>query len=129
MLYPWREVKNCVSLIIYCVSKTCSFVYSNKHSKQQRENFFHLSWVLSVSFVHASKPLENRLLSTIVWHFPGTINGYWKPLLFWHLVIFNRNEVLYSSLWKRLFSNPKVFIVKSTNKTKRFIWYNVKYIM
>ena len=37
MLYPWPRVRKCVLLIIYSLPKTYSFIYSNKHSKQQRE--------------------------------------------------------------------------------------------
>ena len=37
MLYPQFGVRKCIFLIIYSVSKAYSFIYSNKHSKQQRE--------------------------------------------------------------------------------------------
>ena len=37
MLYPQFGERKCIFLIIYSVSKAYSFIYSNKHSKQQRE--------------------------------------------------------------------------------------------
>ena len=37
MLYPWPGVRKSVFFIICSVAKTYSFIYSNKHLKQQRE--------------------------------------------------------------------------------------------
>ena len=61
-------------------------------------------------------------LKTDFWYFDWTINGYWKFLLFWHLIILNRNELLIRLYKKRLFSNLKIFVIKSTSKTNKFIW-------
>ena len=66
------------------------------------------------------------LLSTDVWHFSWPINSCWKFILSWHLVIPKRNNSFIRLYEKRLFSNPKIIFIKSTNKTKRIIW-NVFY--
>ena len=63
--------------------------------------FSSFSWVLLISFTHAFNTFENRLVFTVVWHFPWRINVYWKFLLFWRLLIPNQNKLLYSSLWKK----------------------------
>ena len=50
------------------------------------------------------------------------INGYWKLLLFWHLIIPNQNKLLYLPLWK------EASFKKSTNKIKRFLVYVYLYL-
>ena len=84
--------------------------------------FLSFSWVLSISF----KAFESRLVSIDVWHFPWVINSYWKFMLFWHSIIPNPNNSFICFYEKRLFSNPRFFVIKSKNKAKRFIW-NVFY--
>ena len=75
----------------------------------------------SISFTHAFKVFKGSLVSIDAWYFPWMKNGYWKFILFCHLIIPNRNERRYVFLEKRLFSNSKIFVIKSTNKTKRVI--------
>ena len=89
-------------------------------------HFFHLS--LGYCQFHLcmlSKHLKAASF-LLMYDFPWMINGFWKFILFWHLIIPNRNELLYLVLEKRLFSNTKIFVIKSTYKIKRFIW-NVFY--
>ena len=89
-------------------------------------HFFHLS--LGYCQFHL-RMLSKHLKAAsflLMYDFPWMINGFWKFILFWHLIIPNRNELLYLVLEKRLFSNTKIFVIKSTYKIKRFIW-NVFY--
>ena len=137
MFYSRSAVRKYVLIIIYSALKTYSFICSKKHcipsnkgKKRARNkstiittkyvqnvikltqnllnNLFQesFSWVLSISFTNAFIAFEN---SIYVWHFSWTINGCWKFILFWHLIILNQNELLYLCLWKGVIFKPRSF--------------------
>ena len=64
---------------------------------QNFSNFFHLPRrYIQFHLRMLSKHLRaDSNVSTDIWHFPGTINGYWKFILLCHLEIPNWNEVIY----------------------------------
>ena len=89
--------------------------------------------LLKLSIMHAviisilPSEVEVMVILLFQYHFRScsndqTINGYCNFLVFWHLIIPNRNELPVSSLWKEVLSNPNIFVIKSTNKIKSFIW-------
>ena len=53
ILYPRPRAKECVFFIIYSVPKTYSFIYSDKHSKRQREKEYILVCLPYVTRMHS----------------------------------------------------------------------------
>ena len=79
----------------------------NLHNNQSlKQNFLCNHFKYFSKFFHLSLGYCQFHLHIAVWHY----------VIILHSIIQNWNELLFSSLWKRLLSNLKIFVIESTNK-------------